>query len=48
MNDWAFIDFIRAFVPGWLSKATSLKVFSLVVLVLLVVIVAVKVEASIA
>ena len=48
MNDWAFVDFIRAFVPRWLSKAMSLKVFSLVVLVLLVVVVALKVEASIA
>ena len=27
-----YVDFLRAFMPNWLARATSLKVFSAVVL----------------
>jgi len=25
-DDWALVDFARAFMPNWMSKAMSLKV----------------------
>ena len=47
-DDWALIDFARAFVPDWLSKAMSLKVVSIVVLALLVILVVLKLGTLIA
>jgi|KBSSwiStaDraftv2_1062776.scaffolds.fasta_scaffold2317354_2 hypothetical protein len=38
MNDWTFIEFVRSFLPRWLSAATSMKVVSISVLVLVVVV----------
>jgi hypothetical protein len=40
-----YVDFVRSFMPSWLSKATNLKVFSGFVLVLIVVVIALKVVA---
>ena len=34
-GDWVYVDFIRGFMPEWLARATSLKMFSLAVLALL-------------
>ena len=48
MNDWAFIDFVRSFLPRWLAAVTSMRVVSIALLVLLIAIVALKVEGSIA
>ena len=41
-EDWVFFDFLRAFMPDWLSKATSLKVASIVTLALIIFVVAMK------
>ena len=41
-DDWALIDFARAFMPDWLSKAMSLKVVSVVALTLIVFVLAMK------
>jgi hypothetical protein len=47
-GQWIYVDFVRAFLPRWLADATSLKVFSLVVLALLVLVVFLKLGTSIA
>jgi len=41
-GDWLYVDFVRGFMPDWLAKATSLKVFGLVVLALLAFVIALK------
>ena len=46
-DDWVFVDYLRIFVPGWLSKMLSLKVFSAVVLALTVLVVALKMGRTI-
>ena len=47
-DDWALIDFARAFMPDWLSKAASLKVVSVVGLAVLVILVLLKLGKLIA
>jgi hypothetical protein len=42
-DDWALVDFARAFMPNWMSKAMSLKVVSVVALALIVFMVVMKV-----
>ncbi len=34
-GDWLYIDFVRSFMPNWLSKATSLTMLSAVTLALI-------------
>jgi hypothetical protein len=43
-GDWLYVDFVRGFMPNWLAKMTSLKVFSLVVMALLMFVIVVKVR----
>ena len=47
-EDWVFVDFARTFMPSWLAKLTSFRVFSLVTLALIIIVVALKVGTSIA
>ena len=42
-GQWAYVDFVRAFMPDWLARATSLKVFSIAVIGLLLFVIALKV-----
>ena len=42
-GDWLYVDYFRAFMPTWLARATSLKVFSFVVLGLVLFVVALKI-----
>ena len=41
-GDWLYVDFVRGFMPNWLGKATSLKVFSLIVVALLAFVIVLK------
>ena len=41
-GEWAYVDFGRSFMPGWLARAMSLKLFGLVVLALLVFVIVLK------
>jgi hypothetical protein len=44
-GDWLYMDFVRNFLPNWLSKATSLKVVSAATLALIGLVVVLKVVA---
>jgi hypothetical protein len=41
-DDWALIDFTRALMPNWLSKATSMKAFTAVALALMFLVIVLK------
>jgi hypothetical protein len=41
-GQWMYVDFVRTFLPNWLSKATSLKVVSVVLLALLLLVIVLK------
>ena len=41
-DDWLYVDFVRGLMPDLLAKATSLKVFGLVVLALLAFVIVLK------
>jgi hypothetical protein len=41
-EDWVFIDYIRAFMPSWLSSLMSMKVVSAVALALVIFVVVLK------
>ena len=43
-GQWMYVDFVRAFMPSWLANATGLKVFSIVVVGLLVFVMMLKVR----
>ena len=44
-NDWVLFDFVRAFMPDWLTKVVNLRVFSAVALGLMLFVIALKAKA---
>ena len=41
-GQWAYVDFVRSFMPDWLARATSFKVFGVVILALIAFVIVLK------